>query len=213
MLALTGFFTQFILSLLHHLKYKSEKNQNQEFIKKLLEEKSFPSISVIYPIYNEEPEILEMVMESASKCLEIPNLELIFVDDGSTNLAKLMPIYKKYSKHKNNFRVFCEENKGKREAQYFGFNKCNGEFIITVDSDTIINPEGIFNLVAPIIKDPKIGAVTGDVRVENRNANFLTNLIAIRYWLAFNLERAAQSYSGSMLCCSGPFSVYRKEII
>ncbi len=62
-------------------------------------------------------------------------------------------------------------------------------------------------------KNPKVGAVTGDVRVENNTKNLLTRLIGFRYWTAFHQERAAQSYFSVLMCCSGPFSAYRKEII
>ena len=62
-------------------------------------------------------------------------------------------------------------------------------------------------------KNPDIGAVCGDIRVENARFNLLTRLIAIRYWTAFNLERAAQSFFGAIRCCSGPFSAYRAEVI
>jgi hyaluronan synthase len=41
----------------------------------------------------------------------------------------------------------------------------------------------------------------------------LTRLIAMRYWIAFNQERAAQSLFGVVLCCSGPFSAYRTSVI
>jgi len=154
---------------------------------------------------------LEIVLQTVTKCLEIPNLEIIFVDDGSPNVEKLRPVYEKY--RQNNLKTFYRDNGGKREAQYFGFGQASGEYIITVDSDTLIYKEGILTLIAPMLRDPKIGAVTGDIRVQNRDTNLLTVLISIRYWLAFNLERAAQSFTGSMLCCSGPFSVYRKSTI
>ena len=35
----------------------------------------------------------------------------------------------------------------------------------------------------------------------------------MRYWVAFNQERAAQSYFRSVLCCSGPFSAYRRSVL
>jgi cellulose synthase/poly-beta-1,6-N-acetylglucosamine synthase-like glycosyltransferase len=51
------------------------------------------------------------------------------------------------------------------------------------------------------------------VGVENESSNVLTRLIASRYWMAFNQERAAQSLFGVTMCCSGPFSAFRGSLI
>jgi hyaluronan synthase/N-acetylglucosaminyltransferase len=63
------------------------------------------------------------------------------------------------------------------------------------------------------LTDPAIGAATGDVRIFNSTVNLLTRMQSLRYWLAFHLERAAQSYAHCMLCCSGPFSAYKANLI
>jgi cellulose synthase/poly-beta-1,6-N-acetylglucosamine synthase-like glycosyltransferase len=68
-------------------------------------------------------------------------------------------------------------------------------------------------LVYLFTTDPKIGCVTGDVKVVNSEVNLLTSLTSMRYWLAFHTERAAQSYANSMMCASGPFSAYPKKVI
>ena len=58
-----------------------------------------------------------------------------------------------------------------------------------------------------------MGAVTGDVGVTNSRVNILTRLIGMRYWVAFNQERAAQSYFRTVLCCSGPLAAYRRAVL
>jgi hyaluronan synthase/N-acetylglucosaminyltransferase len=172
----------------------------------------WPTVSVIYPIYREYPAVLDLVMRKASECLLLPGLELIFLDDGSPNLAELLPVYRRYEGPRLRV-VLCETNRGKRQVQHQGFGLAAGAVVITVDSDTLIDPEGIRRLVRPLTEDPRVGAVTGDVGVVNRGESFLARLIGLRYWIAFNLERAAQSFTGSMLCCSGPFSAYRREVL
>ena len=62
-------------------------------------------------------------------------------------------------------------------------------------------------------EDPRLGAVTGDVGVTNERRNILTRLIGMRYWVAFNQERAAQSRFRSVLCCSGPLAGYRRTVL
>jgi hyaluronan synthase/N-acetylglucosaminyltransferase len=51
------------------------------------------------------------------------------------------------------------------------------------------------------------------VQVRNRSTNLLTRLISYRYWNAFHQERAAQSVFRTVMCCSGPFSAYRRSVV
>lgn len=202
LLCLTHLGLQVVLAHAHHLRWRDRRRSRPG--------SGARPISVIYPIYNEAPEVLERVLECARSCLSLPNLELIFVDDGSANLAQLQPIYDRF--REDRVHVLFQENRGKRAAQYAGLAVAKGEIVVTVDSDTLIDPRGIRRLTAPF-EDHNIGAVCGDVVVENRDSNLLTRLIGLRYWTAFNLERAAQSFVKNVLCCSGPFSAYRADLL
>lgn len=210
-LSLSHLTAQFVLAQLNWFKQRAAAARQKERVDRLVSDGTLPPVSVIYPIYNETPEILEKVLRQAVTCLEIPKLELIFVDDGSPNLAELKPVYEKFSGDR--VKVLYKPNGGKRDAQYAGFNVAQGEYFITVDSDTLINADGICRLIAPLLMDERIGGATGEIQLENRQETWLTRLQSLRYWLSFNLERAAQTYSGCMLCCAGPFSVYRREVI
>jgi hyaluronan synthase/N-acetylglucosaminyltransferase len=212
-LSLAHYIIQLCLSHIHHLKIAEEQPEFVKVIKKLILEDKFPSISIIFPIHDEDPIILKQVFEKAKQTLEkVPNLEILFIDDGSNNLNQVQKIYNKYSQIQG-FKIIYQSNQGKREAQYNAFNQAKGEILITADSDTLITGEGVLMLVAPLLLYPKVGAVTGDISVANENENLLTKLTAMRYWMAFHIERAAQSLTGSMTCISGPFAAYRREVI
>lgn len=171
------------------------------------------SVSVIVPAYNEEPQILKNCIDSIV-AQKAPDLEIIVVDDGSKNREELIEkVYNTYQSNQNVKILLPEENKGKRHCQKLGFDIAKGDIIVTVDSDTLLHDENAVEKLIQRFADKKIGAVTGDVRVENKNTNILTRLITYRYWSAFHQERAAQSRFHVVMCCSGPFSAYRKEII
>lgn len=204
-LAISHILIQMFFAHLEHRKQKSDKfvdfHQNHEM-----------SVSVIVPCFNENPQRLNDCLESILK-QKYPELEIIAVDDGSKNIEELVPVYNKFRKYENCKVIFQENNRGKRNAQKMGFDIAKGEIIVTIDSDTIIEiPNGIRHIVKQF-KDPVVGAVTGDVRVSNKKENFLTQLIGYRYWTAFHQERAAQSFFDVLMCCSGPFSAYRKSIV
>lgn len=172
----------------------------------------FPSVSVIVPVYNEEADILEDCIRSIAD-QEYESLEVLVVDDGSKQREALkQTVYARFADHPSVHIIYTPINVGKRHAQKFGFNRCTGKIIVTVDSDTIL-PQGAIKQLMQRFKDPTVGAVTGDVQVENQKVNILTRLISYRYWSAFHQERAAQSYFRVLMCCSGPFSAYRKEIV
>jgi hyaluronan synthase len=57
--------------------------------------------------------------------------------------------------------------------------------------------------------DSKIGAITGNLSIYNKYDSIISFLTSIRYWYAFNLERAYQSANGYVMCVSGPIGMYK----
>lgn len=205
-LALSHIFLQMYFAHREHRRQESRKFLNYHKHHK-------QSVTVVVPCYNEDPSLLDRCLESISSQTAYEFVHTIVVDDGSKNREELLPVLNKYSKAKTFEIILLPQHSGKRVAQKMAFDKAKGDIIVTVDSDTVIEvPNGIDQIVKQF-KNSSIGAVTGDVRVSNKNENFLTHLISYRYWTAFNQERAAQSNFNVLMCCSGPFSAYRREVI
>lgn len=167
-------------------------------------------ISVVIPTYNEDPKNLELCIRGAIAA--DGNKEIFIINDGSTDnttkplLQKLKKEYPQLIIH--NFK----KNKGKRKAHEYAFKKAKGEFLITIDSDTLVKKDAFEKLVRPF-SNGQVGAVTGNIKLLNRNDNFLTKMISAQYWNAFNFERNSLAYWGIVTCCSGPLSAYRKEYL
>lgn len=173
----------------------------------------YPSVTVIVPCYNEDPQILEDCLNAIDKQRYRGKLDATVIDDGSKNREALMPVYNKFKKNKKFEIILSDKNRGKRDSQKVAFDKSKSEIYVAIDSDTMIEtPNGIKDIVKQF-KDSAVGAVTGDVRVRNKKENFLTRLISYRYWTAFHQERAAQSLFDVLMCCSGPFSAYRRSVV
>lgn len=62
----------------------------------------------------------------------------------------------------------------------------------------------LLELVRVLDDDPRVGAVGGDVRILNPLDSWVSFLSSLRYWVAFNVERACQSYFHCVSCISGP---------
>ncbi len=171
-----------------------------------------PSVDVIIPCYNESPAVLAACLNSIAGQDYPGELAVYVVDDGSPDRAELDAVYQKFCRRPRSRLIILPENKGKRYAQVRGIMESRGQVVISVDSDTVIAPDGVRRLVAAL-DDPRVGAAMGQLCAANASVNWLTRIIDRRYWYACNQERAAQSRFDAVLCCSGPFSAYRRSVL
>ncbi len=199
---LTGIIFRTIL----WFRYKPQTIESEDSI-------NWPFVSVIMPALNEE-ELIEKSIDSIfSSNYPQDKLEVICINDGSTDLTFFYMMRAK-QKYKDRLKVInFKENLGKRKALYVGLKKSRGEIIVTVDTDSRIGRSAIRNLVIPLIKDERTGAVAGRVAVLNEQENFLTRMLSIRYSISFNFGRAYQSVYGAVFCCPGALTAYRKNVL
>lgn len=103
-------------------------------------------ISIIVPVYNAENYIKDCV-ESILK-QDYNNIELIIVDDGSTdNSAKIIDEYKNVDKRVN---VIHQKNSGVSVARNQGLEVAKGEYVCFIDVDDFISEDYIsyyYNLI------------------------------------------------------------------
>lgn len=108
------------------------------------------SISVIYPVFNEEKRLKRTFDDINKFEKKIKNIkkEFIFVDDGSTDHS--IKIIKSEFKSKKNVKLLSyKKNLGKGYALKRGVEIANNEWIITSDSDSSVS---LFQLVEWIKK-------------------------------------------------------------
>jgi cellulose synthase/poly-beta-1,6-N-acetylglucosamine synthase-like glycosyltransferase len=171
-----------------------------------------PTVDVIVPCFNEDPEPLDRCLLSLLEQDYEGGLRVFVIDDGSSQREQLLPVYQRYENLPGWTLILSQRNAGKRHAQDVAFRAGEGELVVTIDSDTEIASDGI-GVIVNRFRDPKVGAAVANLTLANRSANLLTRVVAVRYWFAFNQERAAQAFFRSVLCCSGPFSVYRRSAL
>ncbi|MBQ6973154.1 MAG: glycosyltransferase [Synergistaceae bacterium] len=105
---------------------------------------SCPLISVIVPVYNTEKYLAQCVNSILTQTYA--NLELILVDDGSTDSSPAM--CDDFARKDSRVRVIHKENGGAGLARNAGLDAANGELVATVDSDDCIMPEMYARLYA-----------------------------------------------------------------
>ncbi len=180
-----------------------------------------PGVSIIIPCFNEEEWIEKTIRCCLDQDYPMDKLEVIIVNDYSTDRSKqvifeaIRNIYGDDDRFNIKQRVkYIErvENQGKREAMARGAKHAKHDLLVFVDSDSFLAHDAIRHLVQPM-KNPKIGGVSGRTDVANTYTNAVTKMQAVRYYIAFRVMKAAESYFDAVTCLSGPLACYRRSIV
>jgi len=171
-----------------------------------------PHLTVIIPAYNEGAMIERSIKSVAEADYPRDKLEILVVDDGSRD-----DTYFHMERMRRAFPQLVRlirfpGNRGKRAGLHAGFTAARGEIVLTLDSDSEIDPITLKAMVAPFVADAKVGAVAGRVSVLNR-ATMLGRMLEVQYALAFDFGRAAQSSYRTVACCPGALSAFRLAVI
>jgi hyaluronan synthase len=81
-----------------------------------------------------------------------------------------------------------------------------------IDSDSFVEKNTAREIVKYFI-DGKVGAVAGHTFVANAEKNLLTKMQSVRYFIAFKAYKSAEALFGTVTCCSGCCSAYRRSYI
>lgn len=181
-----------------------------------------PGVTVIIPCFNEEKWIQRTIQSCINQNYPPDKLEVIVVDDRSTDgsVEQIKDIIERLKRAEDERFHISErisyivqpQNAGKREALAAGVKVAKHEYVVFVDSDSFLDPFAVRNLVQPF-QDPKMGGVTGRTDVANTYTNSLTKIQSVRYYIAFRIMKAAESYFDCVTCLSGPLSCYKKELV
>jgi glycosyltransferase involved in cell wall biosynthesis len=95
---------------------------------------STPLVSIIIPLYNAEKYIAEAI--TSAKTQTWPNIEIIVIDDGSTDNS--LAVAKTFEGE--NIKIFNQENRGASAARNKGLSESKGEYIQFLDADDFISP-------------------------------------------------------------------------
>jgi len=206
LISVVGIVLGLSLQTILWFRYKQESvaGEGQDF--------PWPAVSVVVAALNEEATVegaLDSIFEGA---YPKDKLEVICVNDGSRDgtAERLRRAKEKYGGRLK--VVHFKKNQGKRKALYVGYKLAKGEIIATVDADSRVGRNAIRNLVLPLIRDERCGAVGGRIAVLNEKANFLTRMLAVRYSISFDFGRAYQSVFGTVVSCSGALMAVRRSV-
>ena len=166
-----------------------------------------PTVSVIIAAYNEEKVIVRTVQSLLDG--DFKNLEIIVVDDGSKD--KTSEVVTEAFAREPNVRLIRKENGGKSTALNRGIEIATGEIMVSLDADTLFAPDTISRLVRHF-KDPKVGAVSGNVRVGNAN-NIWTRWQSLEYITSQNFDRRGYDLLNCITVVPGAVGALRRDAV
>ncbi len=106
-------------------------------------------VTIIIPIYNIEDNLLRRCVKSVCE-QSYGNLEIILVDDGSTDGTG--SLCDKLALTDNRIKVYHKENGGSSSARNMGIDNATGEYIGFVDSDDYVDNDYVKLLMDAISK-------------------------------------------------------------
>ncbi len=170
-----------------------------------------PGVSIIVPAYNEELNAVKTIHSLLKQ--DYPDLEIVFVDDGSTDST-----FKKVSDGFNDnprVMVLTKSNGGKATALNYGIARASNDFVVCIDADTQLKKDAVAELMKKFNtgEDAKtVGAVAGNVKVGNE-INMITRWQSIEYITSQNFDRRAFDLLNCITVVPGAIGAFRKSAI
>lgn len=166
-------------------------------------------LSLIIPCYNEQDNIFPFFEETAKAFKELPkdikSLEMIFVNDGSSDLTsqKLKELYSSYSSVVS--VVEFSRNFGKEAAMLAGLRHATGDFITIIDADLQQRPEIVVDMVKHLLENEDCDMVAAyqDKRNEGKFISFMKKC----FYKCINITSETEFFQGA-----SDFRTFRKRV-
>ncbi len=98
-------------------------------------------VSVIVPVYNQEPYLARCVESLLAQTIDPDEMEILLIDDGSTDASPQM--CDDYAKKYRNVRVIHKDNGGLSDARNCGIQNARGKYLMYLDGDDRFLPDTV----------------------------------------------------------------------
>lgn len=172
-------------------------------------------LSIIIPIYNVE-KYLERCIDSIIKQISTDDIELLLINDGSTDNS--LNICNKYAKKKSNITVLNKKNGGLSDARNYGLYYAKGEYVYFLDSDDMLSDKFIEKIYLNLLTQNDI--ILFDGKCIDENDNFIDTKYKFEHnclenKMKYNIDSLTNSYKVSKenLTTVVWLGVYKREFL
>ncbi len=185
------------------------ERKRHEYIDPLTLLPETPLVSVIVPCYNESRgvrDVIEQLMRT-----RYPAFEVIAVNDGSKDktgeiLDELAATYSKVRV------IHHAKNQGKAVGLNTAALLARGEYILGIDGDALVDRDAIAWLLVPMMRSPKVGAVTGNPRIRTRTT-LIGRMQVGEFSSTIGLIKRTQQLMGRLFTVSGVLAMFRRKAL
>ncbi len=170
---------------------------------------SFPKVSFIVPCHNEEAHLQETIGNLLLQ--DYPDFEIIAVNDGSSD--ETGPMLDRIACSEPKMRVVhLAANQGKAMGLRMAAMVAQGEFLICIDGDALLDPHAARWMMHHFLSGPRVGAVTGNPRIRTRSS-LLGKIQVGEFSAIMGMIKRAQRIYGRVFTMSGVVSGFRKAAL
>ncbi|WP_022961634.1 poly-beta-1,6-N-acetyl-D-glucosamine synthase [Halopseudomonas pelagia] len=168
-----------------------------------------PLVSILIPCFNEGPRVNETVLAALAQRYQ--NIEVVAINDGSSDdtgerldqLAEQNPLVRV---------VHLAKNQGKAVALRMGALAARSEYLVCIDGDALLAEDAVAYLVAPLIENPRVGAVTGNPRIRTRST-LIGRIQVGEFSSIIGLIKRTQRVYGRVFTVSGVVAAFRRSAL
>ena len=150
------FFSIFWLLVLF---FSDDEKEKKKLTKK-------PFFTTIVPAYNEEESILETLTSLISLDYPKEKMEIIVVNDGSTDSTKFLVEEFITNNPDREITLINQDNQGKGRAMNAGLEIAKGEFFACLDADSFVSENALKEMLPYFEADQNVAAVCPTLKVK-----------------------------------------------
>ncbi len=171
------------------------------------EVKEYPTITVLCPAYNEADVIEEKINSFMNLNYPKDKIKMIVISDDSIDGTN--EIVEKYQKHGYLELVVQKPRRGKQSGHNLVEPHLDSDYILSTDANSIFEPDCLNHLLSVMITDPKIGLVSGTLKLVSSDGADSGEGI---YWKYESYVKRLESDFSSIIGANGSIFLVQREL-
>jgi cellulose synthase/poly-beta-1,6-N-acetylglucosamine synthase-like glycosyltransferase len=166
-------------------------------------------VCVLVPAYN-EAEVIGRTLDSLLAS-DHPDFTVLVIDDGSDDGTAEAVLAA--ARADGRVRLLRQPNAGKAAALNRGLSAATADIVVTLDGDTLVEPQTLSALAAPFAEGPAVTAVCGNVVAGRARSSLLAHMQDAEYLASQNFDRRALASINCVGVVPGATGAWRKQAV
>lgn len=180
----------------------------------------YPEISIIIPVYNSERTLFACIESICLSTYPNESIRVFLVNNQGQDDS--FSVYARCQEQFPDLRMqWMNSEQGKSRALDLALYNSEGKYIINLDSDGVLEPSALKNMVDRFEAYPDLNCMTGAILTSPKKikeyksflGRLLRNLEFMEYAQAFLAGRSYASEINAVYTLSGAFSAFRKSVL